>query len=152
MTDVHAPVPLSDPSETDAFAARLAPLLRPGDVVLLEGPIGAGKTHLARALLRSLGVTEDIPSPTFTLVQIYSVPGFDAWHADLYRLTGPDDVLELGLAEAFEAALCLVEWPDRLGATRPKQALTLQISLEGEGRLLRFASPDATWQQRLADV
>lgn len=142
---------LPDPDATETLARRLAPHLRAGDVLLLEGPIGAGKTHFARALIHALGVAEDVPSPTFTLIQTYEAPDFDIWHADLYRLTHPDEAVELGLHEAFETALCLVEWPDRLGSDAPEQALTLHFSVLEEGRNLTFEGADP-WQERLRDV
>lgn len=140
MPDARRSTPsltLALPTEvaTTQLAARLAPLLQPGDTVLLEGPIGAGKTHLARALIRSrLGPTEEVPSPTYTLVQVYGPPGAEIWHADLYRLSHPDEVWELGLDDAFRTAICLVEWPDRLGRHEPGTALRLRLSAEGEGR------------------
>jgi tRNA threonylcarbamoyladenosine biosynthesis protein TsaE len=132
--------PLQLPLPTEAATSRLgtdlAALLQPGDTVLLEGPIGAGKTHLARALIRArLGRAEDVPSPTFTLVQTYAAPGAEIWHADLYRLTHPDEVWELGLDDAFATAICLVEWPDRLGRHVPDKALRLTLSALGAGRL-----------------
>ena len=148
MTPLHTPIFLPDPAATDAFAQRLVPVLGPGDVLLLEGQIGAGKTHFARALIHALGAVEDVPSPTFTLVQTYDV-GFEIWHADLYRLTHPDEAIELGLLDAFETALCLVEWPERLAGDQPKQALTLQFSLSGEGRTVAFRSGDPRWASRL---
>jgi len=151
MLSVHPPVPLPDPAATDALAARFAGRVGPGDALLLEGQIGAGKTHFARALIRALGVAEDVPSPTFTLVQTYDA-GFEIWHADLYRLTHPDEAVELGLTEAFETALCLVEWPAKLGADRPEQALTLRFSLSGEGRIVEFLSDNPAWEARLADL
>lgn len=144
-------VPLPDPEATDALARRLAPRLRAADVLLLEGQIGAGKTHFARALIHALGVHEDVPSPTFTLVQTYEAPDFDIWHADLYRLTHPDEAHELGLTEAFETALCLVEWPEKLGKDAPDSALTLRFSIQGEGRTAEILGSDA-WEERLADV
>jgi len=150
MLPVHPPIPLPDPDATDALARRFAPLLGPGDVLLLEGPIGAGKTAFARALIHALGVEEDVPSPTFTLVQTYEA-GAEIWHADLYRLTHPDEAVELGLTEAFETALCLVEWPEKLGQDRPKQALTLRFSVVGDGREVTvLGSPE--WEARLADL
>ena len=81
-----------------------------------------------------IGRSEDVPSPTFTLVQVYDVGGVDIWHADLYRLTHPDEVWELGLDDAFATAICLVEWPDRLGAHVPPKALRIGLEAAGEGR------------------
>lgn len=122
---------LNNPDETATFARALAPLLGPGDVLLLEGEIGAGKSHFARALidrrLSDLGLAEEIPSPTFTLVQTYEAGDLTIWHSDLYRLTDPDEAIELGLQEAFDTALCLVEWPDRLGSDQPLEAARLHF-------------------------
>lgn len=116
------------------FAARL----QAGDCLLLEGQIGAGKSHFARAFIQArLGRAEDVPSPTFTLVQSYQAD-VEIWHADLYRLSHPDEVLELGLEEAFDSAICLIEWPDRLGSLLPKGAMRLRFTLEGEGRRVAF--------------
>lgn len=121
-------IDLSSPDETARFARALAPHVSGGDVILLEGSIGAGKSFFARALILALlEVPEDIPSPTFTLVQTYDTPQFEIWHCDLYRLTTPYEVQELGLEEAFETALCLVEWPDRLGNLAPPEALVLTL-------------------------
>ena len=103
--------------DTTRLGAVLARHLRPGDTVLLSGSIGAGKTHFARAFIQArLGRKEEVPSPTFTLIQTYDAGDTEIWHADLYRLGHPDEVHELGLEEAFETAICLVEWPDRLVA------------------------------------
>lgn len=133
------PAPLSltlpDASATEALGRRLAALARPGDAILLEGPIGAGKSCLARAFIRArLGRNEEVPSPTFTLVQVYEADGVEIWHADLYRLSHPDEVWELGLDDAFRTAICLVEWPDRLGRHVPEDALHLRLEAAGEGR------------------
>ena len=126
---------LPNAEATEALGARLAALARPGDVILLEGPIGAGKSCLARAFIRALlGREEEVPSPTFTLVQVYEAEGVEIWHADLYRLTHPDEVWELGLDDAFSAAICLVEWPDRLGAHVPQGALHIRLEGAGDGR------------------
>ncbi|MAQ85975.1 MAG: tRNA (adenosine(37)-N6)-threonylcarbamoyltransferase complex ATPase subunit type 1 TsaE [Maritimibacter sp.] len=151
---------LTFPSEarTAAFAAALAARLGPGDVILLQGGLGAGKTHFARSLIQSrlaaTGRAEDVPSPTFTLVQVYSDGATEIWHSDLYRLTGPDEVAELGLEDAFTDAICLVEWPDRLDDMTPAGALTLSLEMtprEGE-RIARLSSTDARWQTIVPDM
>ena len=141
MSQVHS-IPASlnlvlpDADATVRLAHKLSPLLRPGDAVLLSGPVGAGKTHFARSLIqRRLGTGEDVPSPTFTLVQTYGPPEAEIWHADLYRLSHPDEVWELGLDDAFQTAICLVEWPDRLGRHLPEGALHIHLSVADEGRL-----------------
>ncbi len=124
---------LADETETDRLGRCLADVLTAGDVVLLEGSIGAGKTQLCRALIRArLGHEEDVPSPTFTLVQTYEAD-VEIWHADLYRLTHPDEALELGLEDAFDRAICLVEWPDRLGPNQPA-GLRITLAPDGAGR------------------
>lgn len=128
--------PLVSPEATAALARALAPLLGPGDVILLDGPIGAGKSHFARTLIQArlaaAGRMEDVPSPTFTLVQSYDDGRVEIWHADLYRLTDPGEVEELGLTAAFDSAICLVEWPDRLGGLAPEDALLLRFAYGGD--------------------
>lgn len=143
---------LSDETATAAFASRIAPLLSAGDTLLLEGDIGAGKSAFARALIRArLGRMEDVPSPTFTLVQTYEAPDGDIWHCDLYRLTHPDEALELGLEEAFETAICLIEWPDRLGDAVPSDALHLAFAAGEDGHEITVSGPDA-WAARLGGL
>lgn len=128
---------------TTRMADSLAALAAPGVCVLLEGPVGAGKTFLARSVLHSLmrqnGTIEDVPSPTFTLVQTYSVGILDIWHADLYRLSSPDELIELGLDTAFEQAFCLIEWPDRLGDLAPKNALHISLEPDAAAETKRTA-------------
>ena len=136
---------------TAALAESLCAHLKGGDVLLLEGPIGAGKSLFARNIIRSLLAAqnqfEDIPSPTFTLVQSYQAGPLEIWHSDLYRLSHLDEVEELGLIDAFDSALCLIEWPDRLGDTAPKSALKLSINLQEnpELRCLTFRASDPKW-------
>ena len=146
MTDLSRCYTTRSPDETGALARMIGAGLRPGSVILLDGPVGAGKTHFARALIQSLlAVPEDVPSPTFTLVQTYDGQGGEIWHADLYRLTAPDEVIELGLEDAFETAICLVEWPDRLGDLAPADALTLTFSpLDEDSRRIEARGP-ADW-------
>ena len=143
---------LADADATCDLAHRLAPRLKPGDTILLDGPIGAGKTHFARCMIQHLLDTpEDIPSPTFTLVQTYDSASGEVWHADLYRLGDPSEVIELGLADAFEAAICLVEWPDRLGPLAPSSALHLSLQPEGTGdlRTAHLTGNTTRWQELL---
>ena len=133
MTDLSLFLP--NDAATTRLGAALANLVRPGDTLLLHGPIGAAKTHLARALIQArLGQLEDVPSPSFTLVQTYMAGTVEIWHADLYRLSHPDEVYELGLNDAFATAICLIEWPDRLGKSAPINALNITLSAEGDGR------------------
>jgi tRNA threonylcarbamoyladenosine biosynthesis protein TsaE len=153
ISTVALSLTLPDPEATDALGAKLAELVRPGDTILLEGPIGAGKSALARAFIRArLGAGEEVPSPTFTLVQVYDDEGTEIWHADLYRLTHPDEVWELGLDQAFETAICLVEWPDRLGHHLPPDALTIRLEAKGEGRQARISGGRVGLAEALADV
>lgn len=154
MAETDLSLTFDTPECTAAFARHLAPKLQPGDVILLEGDVGAGKTHFARSLIQSLlDIHEDVPSPTFTLVQTYDVPSGDLWHADLYRLTSDQEIEELGLIDAFETAICLVEWPDRLGDLRPKDALTLNLHQVGtaDQRQAHLSSADDRWQVLLQD-
>ncbi|WP_299349137.1 tRNA (adenosine(37)-N6)-threonylcarbamoyltransferase complex ATPase subunit type 1 TsaE [uncultured Shimia sp.] len=148
MPAVQLDLLLTSPEDTCALAQKLGPLLGAGDVLLLEGDIGAGKTHFARSVIQSLlREPEDVPSPTFTLVQIYDAAPFEIWHADLYRLTSPDEVVELGLVDAFEDSLCLVEWPDRLAELAPATALTLSFKMGEEAgvRHLSLSASDPRW-------
>lgn len=148
-------ISLGSPDQTAALGVEIGRLLTPGDVLLLEGDIGAGKTHFARSLIQSLlSEPEDVPSPTFTLVQIYDGTNCEIWHADLYRLTSPDEVVELGLTDAFTDAICLVEWPDRLAELAPESALSMRFSMtatEGE-RTLELAAESELWPQRLKEI
>ncbi len=142
---------LATEAATARLAARLAPLLRPGDTLLLAGPIGAGKSFFARALIRNLlgNPAEDVPSPTFTLVQTYTTGDTVVWHADLYRIGHQDEAVELGLVEAFEAAICLVEWPDRLGDLAPADPLLLTFEAHPEGHHSLKVEGSDRWHQRL---
>lgn len=142
---------LPDADATAALGRRLAAVASPGDVFLLSGDIGAGKTHLARAFIQSLlamgGRKEDVPSPTFTLVQVYETARGEVWHSDLYRLGDFGEIDELGLTEAFEDAITLVEWPDRLGPYAPPQALSISLVPDpsGAGRLTTISGDGDRW-------
>lgn len=143
---------MSSPDDTARFAARLGRLLVPGDCILLNGSLGAGKTHFARSLIQSvLSNIEDVPSPTFTLVQTYDTDVGPIWHADLYRINGADEIEELGLTEAMEDAICLIEWPDRLGDLKPDDALVLQFTAQDDpdARAVTATWTDEKWSARL---
>jgi tRNA threonylcarbamoyladenosine biosynthesis protein TsaE len=130
----------ADEAATAAWATRLAARAAPGDVLLLSGPLGAGKTAFARAFIRALAADPDleVPSPSFTLVQTYRTPAVAIHHYDLWRLTGPAALEELGWDEA-QSGIVLVEWPDRLGSLTPPHALHILISLPGQGREIILA-------------
>lgn len=151
MTHATITMSLPDPEATEALGLWLADHLGPGDTILLQGPIGAGKTHFARSLIQARlareGRFEDIPSPTFTLVQVYELDEVEIWHADLYRLGHPQEVIELGLDEAFTTAICLIEWPDRLGELTPSTAIRLVLDADGEGRRATLSGPSARLAQ-----
>jgi tRNA threonylcarbamoyladenosine biosynthesis protein TsaE len=152
MPERTATKELSSPDATCAFAQAMAPLLHAGDVLLLSGGVGVGKTHFARCLIQALlPAPEDVPSPTYTLVQTYPGKTAEIWHADLYRLSDPFEVIELGLTEAFFDAICLIEWPDRLADMAPDNALCLTFDPgeEDDQRLLRLSWSDANWSERV---
>jgi len=139
-----------DADATAKTAVALGVQLRLGDTVLLSGPVGSGKTHFARALIQSLLDTpEDVPSPTFTLIQMYDTRHGVLWHADLYRISTDTEIDELGLVDAFEDAICLVEWPDRLGPLIPEGALSIDIAQVGDGRSAQWGWTDPKWNNRL---
>lgn len=133
---------------TARVAAALGSTLSKGDVVLLEGDIGTGKTLFARRLIQSLQTDpEDVPSPSYTLVQVYDTKLGQIWHTDLYRLSCPDEVVELGLPTAFQDEICLVEWPDRLGEFTPPDALLIRFELGAEegSRHIKFRWQNERW-------
>ena len=138
--------------DTNRFAAQMAKVLMAGDTLLLSGHIGAGKSAFARALIRHVAGSEiEVPSPTFTLVQTYDLPGAEIWHCDLYRLTHPDDLYELGIEDAYETAICLIEWPDRLGETAPPGALSLEFAAKETHHLVSLQTDDQ-WAKRLSGI
>lgn len=131
-------IQLKDDAATRRLGARLAHSVCLGDVIALTGDLGAGKTTLARGFIQALMNATEVPSPTYTLVQTYEAIDFEIWHCDLYRLERADDILELGLLDAFEDAVCLIEWPDKASGYIPENAKFLHIEFEGDGRVVTF--------------
>lgn len=144
-------IPLKGEAKTLAFGARLAPFLRAGDVVALRGDLGAGKTCLSRGIITALTDANEVPSPTYTLVQMYESSSFNIWHFDLYRLENADDVWELGIEEALEGGVCLIEWPERIENLLSGAELEVQIRFDGGARTLHIAG-SKNWEERLAKL
>ena len=141
---------LEDEAATARLGAAIARGLRAGEAVCLSGPLGAGKSTLARALVRALTTPdEEAPSPTFTLAQFYEGPRLNVAHFDLYRLSDPDEAYEIGLDEALEDGAAVIEWPERLAGRLPADRLDIEIGLaEGmEGRRVRIV-PHGAWEGR----
>lgn len=150
-TIFSAETTLASPAATAALGARIAAVLAPGDAVALEGELGAGKSALARAVLKALGVDEEVPSPTFTLVQRYETARLTVAHFDLYRVEREEEIDELGLDEALAEGAALIEWPERAGARLPADALHVQLAITGaESRLARLRGP-ARWAGLVQD-
>ena len=153
---------LPDEAATARLARALAGLLRLGDLIALSGELGAGKTSFARALINALPrpgrdapdpEPEEVPSPTFTLVQLYERAPAPVWHFDLFRLGTPDEALELGLEEALAEGIALIEWPERLGPLLPRDRLDLRLAF-GARPDARHATlaPQGVWQARRAGL
>jgi tRNA threonylcarbamoyladenosine biosynthesis protein TsaE len=144
-------VPLPGLAATLALGARIAASLKVGDAVALQGDLGAGKTTLARAILHSLGVTEEVPSPTFTLVQYYETPGLNVRHYDLYRIESPAEVEELGLDEALDDGAALIEWPERALAWMPEDRLHVSLTMDDGARQAQL-SGSQRWAAPMAET
>ena len=148
-----AVVDLPDEAATAAFAARISALAATGDIIALKGDLGAGKTTFARGFIRARGGTEEVPSPTFTLVQLYELGSVVVWHFDLYRLKFPEEAWELGIEDAFSEGISMIEWPERLGPLLPPRRLEIEL-LFGDRPEARRAVLDAGegWQNRLVGI
>jgi len=146
-------IDLPDEAATAGLAARIAALARPGDVIALQGELGSGKTTFARAFIDARGGAEAVPSPTFTLVQVYQLPGGAVWHIDGYRLRAPEEAWELDIEDAFHDGISLIEWPERLGPLVPPRRLQLSL-LAGATPSARRVAIDAggDWPTRLQNV
>jgi tRNA threonylcarbamoyladenosine biosynthesis protein TsaE len=144
---------LPDEAATAALAARLAGVARRGDVIALTGELGAGKTSFARAFIRALGGTGEVPSPTFTLVQVYELATATVWHFDGYRLRDPEEAWELGIEDAFADGISLIEWPERFGSLLPPRRIEVALSPSATPSARRAAiDAPAYWAGRLAGL
>lgn len=143
-------------AETEALAAAVAGRAVMQDVIALSGGLGAGKTSFARGFIRARpggDAIAEVPSPTFTLVQVYELSGAPVWHFDLYRLTKPEEAWELGIEEAFAEAISLIEWPDRLGALLPAARLDIELSPGAQGDARRATmTGHGSWAVRLESL
>lgn len=149
---------LSDTSETERLARRISKAAAPGDAIFLAGDLGSGKTTFARAFIRGraarFGIEiGEVPSPTFTLVQLYEMPSGNIWHFDLYRLEHPREAIELGIEDASREGICLIEWPDRLPALTFAARLDLTFKFGGpEDERYVEISGDRSWRHRVVEV
>ena len=146
-------ISLADPAATEAFGARLAAVVAPGDVVTLSGPLGAGKTSLARGLLAALGLAGEAPSPSFAIVQPYDLSEvrLPVLHVDLYRIDDPAELEELGLDDARTDSLMLIEWPERAPGHWP-DALAVSLAMTADGGRALTASVPPAWERRWLSI
>ena len=138
--------------ETSRIANKLALVAKKGDVFALYGTLGMGKSVFARSFIQSLTSVEDVPSPTFTLVQDYQAKDFDIFHFDLYRIEHHDEVFELGFEEAIYNGVCLIEWPEKAGNWLPKDIFRIDITPSEDGRLITINTSSYEKQKRLEKI
>ncbi|HWE99616.1 MAG TPA: tRNA (adenosine(37)-N6)-threonylcarbamoyltransferase complex ATPase subunit type 1 TsaE [Caulobacteraceae bacterium] len=148
ITPAEGTFRLDDEAASARLGAAIGRALEAGEAVCLAGPLGAGKSVMARGLVRALAPSEgEIPSPTFTLVQFYPTELFTLAHFDLYRLTSPQEAYEIGLDEALREGSAVIEWPERLGHHQPPNRLDVEIEVDGEARRARL-TPEGSWEGR----
>ena len=144
---------VSDQNGTEALAGALAAMAKPGDVILMHGTLGMGKSAFCRAFIRAIADNphEEVPSPTFTLVQVYELDPLPVWHFDLYRLSDPEEIHELDIEDAFADAVSLIEWPDRLEYLTPENRLDIHIEPGSsvDGRVFKLDPHGDDWSKRV---
>lgn len=132
----------TDEAETAVLAERVARQLQIGDVVALYGTLGAGKTAFCRGVIRALcPAVQEVPSPTFTLLQTYEAAAFPIYHFDMYRLKTPEEAYEIGIEDAFAEGVCLIEWPEKIGRLLPARHWKITIETQGDNRLITVEKP-----------
>jgi tRNA threonylcarbamoyladenosine biosynthesis protein TsaE len=152
ITPAEGDFRLDHEADTRRLGAAIARELKGGEAVCLSGPLGAGKSTLARALIQTLAGAEiEAPSPTFTLVQSYETPTLTVAHFDLYRLKRPEEVLELGLDDALDVGAAVIEWPERLGHHLPHDRLDVELWIDREARRARLTAHGA-WEERALEL
>ncbi len=138
--------------ETKEFGKALAAFAKKGDVFALFGTLGMGKSVLARAFIQNFIGDSEVPSPTFTLLQTYEAPDFEIFHFDLYRIKSAEEIFELGMEDALQGGVCLIEWPEKMGAYLPKNVFKLEIAPFSNGRRIVVSTRDEAKQKRLSGL
>lgn len=139
-------------SDTSEIGKKLALMAQKGDCFALYGTLGMGKSVLARAFIQELCGLQDVPSPTFTLVQLYDATDFTIYHFDLYRLKSPEEIFELGMEEALYDGVCLIEWPEKMGGYLPKNVIKVSISGKQDNREIEISTASEEKLNRLQKV
>ena len=138
--------------DTAELARKLASITQKGDVWALSGTLGMGKSVFARAFIQQLSAADEVPSPTFTLVQTYDAEKFTIYHYDLYRIKAAEEIFELGVEEAFYEGVSLIEWPEKMAQYAPRNMWYIRFEPDGNGRKITIKSDDKLKMQRLANV
>lgn len=149
MTSIE--ISITQEKQTEALGEAIAGVLAIGDIVGFLGPLGAGKTSLARAIIAASGGPHNAPSPTYTLVEVYETEKGTLYHFDLYRLQTPDDIWELGIEDAFDDGICLIEWPELGGAAVPSTRLTIEITVEADRRTATLDG-NTEWTEKIHQI
>ena len=143
---------LQSEQETINLGKKLSRIAKRGDVFALYGTLGMGKSVLARAFIQELCGNIEVPSPTFTLLQMYETPDFEIYHFDLYRIKAPEEVFELGIEDAFYGGVSLIEWPEQMGAYIPSDIFRIEITPYQNGRNIKISIKSADKQTRLLSL
>ncbi len=140
---------LASETDTKTWGKKLSSIARKGDVFALYGTLGMGKSVLARAFVQELCGLQEVPSPTFTLLQSYEAPEFEVYHFDLYRIKSAEEIFEIGVEEAMYGGVSLIEWPEKMSAYLPRDVFRVELSAEGSGRRLQISAVSEDKNTRL---